>query len=406
MSTFSQNVQKVKDAFAAIKTALAGKGVTVPSDAKLSDVPALVDGISAGTPALCTFELTYTGGTKTVETTSEGVVRLSRRFYYRQDMVGCAVSIPGAVAVATDGDASAMFYQCSGLVSLSLPTGFGDAITSAGNMFYGCSSLAAFDAPAGFCSRLQSAASMFSELPALASFTAGAGSFSETTKASQMFYGCSSLATVTLGAMFGEALTTADQMFTSCSALTRLEFPAGSGKRLTYSPTMFYNCSKLTSLVLHDGFGGSITNADSMFGMCKSLRALELPTGFGAAIEDATRMFWNCTSLKSLALPVGFGSSITTATDMFTNCTALATISAPAGVTIDPSTGENGVLRMKVSFSLSGTNLNKASLIVVLNSLQQVSGQTLTLGTRKSRLTGDDGAAAISAAESKGWTIV
>lgn len=48
MSTLAENVQKVKDAFAEIKTALTGKGVTVPDGAKLSDVPALVAGISTG----------------------------------------------------------------------------------------------------------------------------------------------------------------------------------------------------------------------------------------------------------------------------------------------------------------------------------------------------------------------
>lgn len=48
MATLAENVQKVKDAFEKIKTALTGKGVTVPSGAKLSDVPALVDGISTG----------------------------------------------------------------------------------------------------------------------------------------------------------------------------------------------------------------------------------------------------------------------------------------------------------------------------------------------------------------------
>lgn len=48
MATLAENVQKVKDAFAKIKTALAGKGVTVPDGAKLSDVPTLVDGISTG----------------------------------------------------------------------------------------------------------------------------------------------------------------------------------------------------------------------------------------------------------------------------------------------------------------------------------------------------------------------
>lgn len=43
MSTLIENVEKVKNAHAALKIAIANKGVSVPTGAKLSDMPALVD---------------------------------------------------------------------------------------------------------------------------------------------------------------------------------------------------------------------------------------------------------------------------------------------------------------------------------------------------------------------------
>ena len=46
MSTLKENVQKVVDANAAIKSAIAAKGVTVPAAAKLSDAAALIASIA------------------------------------------------------------------------------------------------------------------------------------------------------------------------------------------------------------------------------------------------------------------------------------------------------------------------------------------------------------------------
>ena len=43
MSTLTENVQKVVDAHAALKTSIEAKGVTVPAGTKLTGMPALVD---------------------------------------------------------------------------------------------------------------------------------------------------------------------------------------------------------------------------------------------------------------------------------------------------------------------------------------------------------------------------
>ena len=199
MSTFSQNVQKVKDAFAAIKTALTGKGVTVPSDAKLSDVPALVDGISAGTPALCTFELTYSDGTKVVETTSEGVVELKYRYSGRYLAKSIAVTFDSSAVFTTS--AIGMFDDCYSLASLTLPEGFGASVTSADDMFSYCSSLTSLTLPEGFGASV--------------------------TSAGYMFYGGSSLTSLTLPEGFGAGITNAEGMFNGCGKLTQILAPEG-----------------------------------------------------------------------------------------------------------------------------------------------------------------------------------
>lgn len=48
MSTLTENVTKVKNAHAALKTAIEGKGVTVPAGTKLTGMPALIDQIQTG----------------------------------------------------------------------------------------------------------------------------------------------------------------------------------------------------------------------------------------------------------------------------------------------------------------------------------------------------------------------
>ena len=275
MSSLVDNIKKVKDAFAAIKTALTGKGVTVPEDAKLSDVPALVE--DCGKKPLCTFEITNSDGTKIVETTSEGVVRLRCRFKSATSFRSISVVLNRNSSVVFDAHASHMFYDCS----------------------------------------------------------------------------------------------------------------------------------KLTSITLPSGFGASITDADGMFCDCSKLTSITLPSGFGASITDAMYMF-NCGSLTSLTLPSGFGASITSGYGMFVSCRKLTQILAPEGVTLADD-GSNGILRMRTSFDLSPTALDKDSLIRVIKSLQTVTSATLTLGTAlKAKLEGDDnadGAAALALAASKGWTI-
>ena len=195
MSTLEENVTKVENAFAAIKTALTGKGVTIPSDAKLSDVPTLVDDISTtGTPALCTFELTYTDGTKVVETTSEGVVELNSRYYDRSLAKSIAVTFDSSAVFGTN--ASYMFYACKALISLKLPYGFGAGVTAVNSMFSDCSSLVSLTLPEGFGDNVTDASCMFKNCYKLASLTLPEGFGAGVTNASYMFYACNALAQI------------------------------------------------------------------------------------------------------------------------------------------------------------------------------------------------------------------
>ena len=64
---------------------------------------------------------------------------------------------------------------------------------------------------------------------------------------------------------------------------------------------------------------------------CGTLTSLTLPTGFGSSATSLSSFFSNCRSLASLTLPAGFGSSATGIQNCFSSCVTLTSISLPAG---------------------------------------------------------------------------
>ncbi|MEJ5245814.1 MAG: leucine-rich repeat domain-containing protein [Bacteroidota bacterium] len=111
--------------------------------------------------------------------------------FYTGGQVDCralqACTIP---SFASCSNTSAMFYNCSSLSSVTLPTSWGN-VTSASDMFYNCSSLSSVTLPA---------------------------SWGNVTNTSAMFYNCSSLSSVTLPTSWGN-VTNTNAMFQYCYSL-------------------------------------------------------------------------------------------------------------------------------------------------------------------------------------------
>lgn len=118
MSTLVENVAKVTAAHAALKEAVAAKGVTVPEGTKLTDMAALVEQIE--TPPVPT-------NPRAVFTSDDAT----------------SIVVPKVMVVDTTAmtSLSYCFYNCPSLTSLSLPDGFGKAATTLVNCFLACSSL-------------------------------------------------------------------------------------------------------------------------------------------------------------------------------------------------------------------------------------------------------------------------
>ena len=153
------------------------------------------------------------------------------------------------------------FFRCSGLTSLTLPSG---VTKIGGNAFYGCSGLTSLTLPS-----------------------------SVTWIGDSAFLGCSGLTSLTIPSGVTEI---GGKAFYGCSGLTSLTLPSGVTEIGNWA---FYGCSGLTSLTLPSGVTEIGGNA---FLGCSGLTSLTLPSGVTWIGDSA---FWGCSGLTSLTLPSG-----------------------------------------------------------------------------------------------------
>ena len=161
MSTITQNLTRIQQAKADIKTAIEAKGVTVPSSATIDTYDDYVSQISGGS---CDDSV---------------LINLIERDIESIDIPSGTTTI-GAYA----------FYYCSSLTNITIPSG----VTSIGNYaFYRCGSLTSIDIPSGV-----------------------------TSIGSQAFQYCSSLSSCTIGS---GVISIGGNAFTYCSNLTSIDIP-------------------------------------------------------------------------------------------------------------------------------------------------------------------------------------
>ena len=129
-----------------------------------------------------------------------------------------------------------VFYGCSGLTSLTLPS----SVTSIGNYaFTGCSGLTSLTLPSSVTSIGDYA---FQDCSGLTSLTIPSG---VTSIGNQAFYDCSGLTSLTIPS---GVTSIGNYAFYGCSGLTSLTIPSGVTSIGEYA---FYGCSGLTSIYVY-----------------------------------------------------------------------------------------------------------------------------------------------------------
>lgn len=221
MSTLVENVQKVVDAHAGLSAAIASKGVDVPVDVKLSQMPGLVDSIEVREPLYLANKFSFNGW-------------LSGESIFD---IHLDATKPITIDPRECNKYDSMFENCWARSIVVPKLSYPYAGSSAERMFCGAFMLSSFTVPKGFWSKLSYCDYMLS--------------------------GCTNLSSIDMSEEDGGALsgvTSMNGMFGGCTSLTSIDFPEGTGTQLNGKAItdVFANCENLQKLVFPAGFGGKI----------------------------------------------------------------------------------------------------------------------------------------------------
>ena len=248
------------------------------------------------------------------------------------------------------------FYGCSGLTSLTIPSG----VTSIGDKaFKGCSRLTSLTIPSSVTSIGDWAFGYCSELTSL---TLPSG---VTSIGNYVFLGCSGLTSLTLPS---SVTSIGNDAFYGCSGLTSLTIPSGV---TSIGKWAFYGCSGLTSLTLPSGVT-SIGNY-AFYG-CRGLTSMTIPSGVTVIGEGAFR---GCSGLTSIYVyPENLPEL---ESGIFSGCNAQnCTVYVPKGTYDDYKASEFGYFENIVEFDATDIDKVTTSTDAKEVSRYSVNGQRLS----------------------------
>ena len=226
-----------------------------------------------------------------------------------------------------------VFYDCSGLTSLTIPSG----VTSIGDFaFSGCSGLTSLTIPS-----------------------------SVTEIGDWAFDGCSGLTSLTLPS---SVTSIGDWAFHGCSGLTSLTIPSGV---TVIGEGAFYGCSGLTSLTIPFG----VTSiGDQTFDGCRGLTSLTIPSGVTSIGWHA---FYGCSGLTSIYVyPENLPEL---ESGIFTGCDAKnCTVYVPKGTYDAYKSSKFGYFEKIVEFDATGIDKVTTSTNVKEVSRYSANGQRLS----------------------------
>lgn len=215
----------MKNAHAALKTAIAAKGVDVPDGTKLTDMPALVEQIS-----------------------TEPMPNYPRASFASDRSTSITVPKMLVVDITKIENLDSVFYACESLSSITLPDGFGSVASTMNACFSRCRKLQTIAFPDGCGKKVWTLNYCFEYCNSLIeiSFPAGFGASVENMYST--FYMCSKIKSIVFPDGFGKKLSNIYNGFSNCSALESISFPAGFGSMCKTFSGCFAECSSLTTI--------------------------------------------------------------------------------------------------------------------------------------------------------------
>ena len=257
-------------------------------------------------------------------------------------------------------------------------------ITSMYDMFSGCSSLQTLD---------------------LSNFDT-----SKVTNMSYMFNNCQKLTTLDLSNFDTSNVTNMSDMFDYCQQLTNINISSFNTSNVLNMSRMFNSCSRLLDLNLSNFDTSKVTNMSGMFNYCRVLDTIDLSNFDTSKVTDMSNMFENCYDLTTI-LGIISADNVKNLNAMFNRCNLLTNFSGLLNLGQAYSTASSAnYYAYKVNLS-SCTKLTEQSLINILNNLYDIKtkgckAQQVVLGsTNLAKLVSEEGQAALSNAQAKGWTV-
>ncbi|MEG1096968.1 MAG: leucine-rich repeat protein [Clostridiales bacterium] len=223
------------------------------------------------------------------------------------------------------------FYGCTGLTTISIPSGV-RAIND--DAFYGCKGLTSINVADGNTNYRSVDGVLFNESKTEFVFypTGKKGAYTiptdVTTIGDNAFRGCAGLTTVAIPA---GVTTIGWSAFDGCSGLTTVTIP---GSVTTIGSYVFYGCTGLTSINVADG-NPTYSSVDGVLFNEGKTELIKYPEGKKGAYTIPTGIatigsyaFYGCTGLTTATIP----NSVTTiGRDDFSGCTGLTSINVADG---------------------------------------------------------------------------
>ena len=263
-----------------------------------------------------------------------------------------------------------MFNDCNRLSILILPkeNNTSNALQNVENMFYDCKELTSIDLSGISLINVKDLSYMFYGCSNLETLILPSNEKAiNVVDFSFMFYECGKLTSIDLSNISFVNATKLPFMFFNCSNLINIKFPTEEkATNIIDFQGMFFYCQNLTSIDLSNFSFKKAKDISGLFLYCSNLENIILPKNeIATNIEDISFMFTACNKLRTIDLS---GISLTNVKDIsyiFTYCTSLESIIFANDESI------NKIEKMSYAFSncykLKSIDLSKFNLNLVTN---------------------------------------